>query len=214
MPVVPTPYELHPEQAVILNREKKDDVEAKRKAEDERKANEGIAKFKIEILFDKGFSTIKPSAGIVSFWENANQLHGGGDSIIHFCPGKRLKKNDCEHYIPDPSHGYGFLVCPKCHEVWNGDQVDGQVAARLSVQKWAELVLSYYRKLDMQCDVVIKYHTRDIRNAAKDKNAQDALAEVRSAEKRIRRIYTLSAIIRDTSAGADLYKRFLAFLSA
>ena len=214
MPAVPTPYELHPEQSILLTREKKEDIDATRAAEDERKANVGIAKFKIEVLFNKGFSIIKPSAGIVSFWENANQLHGGGDTIIHFCPGRKLKKNNCNHYIPDPSHGYGFLVCPKCHEVWNGDQVDGQVMGRHTVQNWAELLLQYYRRLDMRCDLVVKYHSGDIRNAAHAKHAQDALAKVRSEEKRLRRIYTLSAIIKDTSAGADLYKRFLAFLTA
>lgn len=214
MPGVVTPYILNPEQTLPMSREKKEDLETQRKAADERKANAGLAKFKIEILFNKDFSTIKPSAGIVSFWENANQLHGGGDTIVHFCPGKKLKKNDCDHYIPDPSHGYGFLICPKCHEVWNGDDVDGQVAARLTPQGWATLILGYYRRLDMQCDVVIKHHREDIRSASKAKFSQDTLASVRSSGKRRRRIYTMSAIIRDTSAGADLYKRFLAFVKA
>jgi hypothetical protein len=211
-----TPYSLNPEEGRALTPEDKETVEQQRAREDERKANAGIAKFKIEVLFNKGFSTIKPSAGIVSFWGNANQLHGGGDTIIHFCPGKRLGRSDCNHYIPDPSHGYGFLICPKCHEVWNGDDVDGQVAARLTTQKWAELIYNYYVRLDMMCDVVIKYHTTDIRNAttASIRDGGEALASARSPKKRLRRIYTMSAIIRDTSAGADLYKRLLAFVSA
>ena len=211
---VPTPYEPTPEHYQVMTPEKKESLAEQRKVADEKRDSAGLAKFKIEILFNKGFSVRKPSAGIVSFWENANKLHGGGDSIIHFCPGKKLKKNECEHYIPDPSHGYGFLVCPKCHEVWDGEQVDGQIAARLSPQGWAELIHRYYRRLDMRCDVVIKYHSEDIRNAARATNAGDALAKVRSSAKRIRRIYTMSAIIRDTSAGADLQKRFLAFVTA
>lgn len=212
--VTTTPYELNPEEMGPLTLEDKESIGQQRAREDERKASEGLAKFKIEILFDRGFSTIKPSAGIVSFWGNANKLHGGGDTIIHFCPGKKLGRSDCDHYIPDPAHGYGFLICPKCHEVWNGDDVDGQVAARLTSQKWAELIMSYYRKLDMMCDVVIKYHSSDIRSATLSKNPGDALATVRSSKRRLRRIYTMSAIIQDTSAGADLYKRFLAFVRA
>lgn len=213
MPV--TPYKDNPTAvARVLTEEERHDIEKKREQEDLALAELGKAKFKIEVLFTKELSTRKPIPGIVSFWESGTQLHGGGDSIIHFCPGKALKRNECSHYIPDPSHGYGFLVCPKCHTVWKGEEVIGQHIARLMLQDWAQVICDYYRRLDMNCDVVIKYHKNDIRAAARARHAEDPLRLVRSATKRLKRIYTLASIMQDLSAGSTLYDRILAFVTA
>jgi hypothetical protein len=198
----------------ILTAEEKHNIAEGRKMADQVRSAEGKAKFKIELLFTASWSVIKPVPGIMSFWESGSQFHGGGDTIVHFCPGRRLKKNDCEHYIPDPSHGYGFLVCPACTKVWNGTEVWGQVIGRNTAQQWAELITTYYRRLDMNCDIVIKYHKEDIRAAAVGILAEDKLAKVRSAPKRLKRIYLLESIMRDTSAGSGLYDRILAFVRA
>ena len=205
----------HPEHNKRLGQEEREELDRRRKNDDEAKNDMGLAKYKIEVLFSKGFSTRNPSAGIISFFENGNHLHGGGDSILHICPGKHLGKNNCDSFIPDPSHGYGFLVCPKCQEVWDGDDVIGQFAARLPAQKWAELIHKFYLKLEMRCDIVIKYHSQDIRAAAhKEGDTSDALALARSDKRRLRRIYMMSDIIKDTSAGADLLGRIKAFVVA
>jgi hypothetical protein len=202
-------------QARILSEEEKANIEAGRKEADAILAAEGKAKFKIELMFTEKWSVINPVPGIVSFWETGSQLHGGGDTIVHFCPGRKLKVNDCEHYIPDPSHGYGFLVCPSCHKVWNGDQVFGQIISRLTSKGWAELIEKYYRRLDMNCDIVIKYHKTDIRKAsAAGIHVEDTLRMTRSAEKRLKRIYTLKALMQDMAAGSALYDRILAFVRA
>ena len=212
---VPVPYTSNPEaQGRILSKEEKHNIAEGRKLADEIRAEEQIAKFKIELMFTKEFSIIKPVQGVMSFWESGAQLHGGGDAIIHFCPGKMLKRSECEHYIPDPSHGYGFLVCPGCNTLWKGDQVYGQVMARLTAQKWAELICKYYRKLDHNCDVTIKYHRSDIRNATRGRHNLDGLTDVRSEPKRLKRIYTLKNILRDLSGGSALYDRMLAFVKA
>lgn len=214
-PPLVVPYTQNPTQvARVLTAEERHKIEEERKKDDVFREDAGVAKFKIELLFNKEFSIIKPVPGIMSFWESGAQLHGGGDSIIHFCPSKKLGKGTCEHYIPDPSHGYGFLVCPACNEVWNGKDVYGQIIGRHTAQQWAQLIELYYRRLDMNCDVVIKYHKNDIRSAASQRHAEDSLGLVRSAPKRLKRIYTLSSLMRDMSAGSSLYDRILAFVRA
>jgi len=210
-----TPYQENPTAvARILTEEEKHKIAKDRELADLKLAEEGKAKFKIELMFTQEFSIIKPVPGIISFWESGAQFHGGGDSIIHWCPGRVLKRNDCEHYIPDPSHGFGILMCPKCQTVWKGEQVIGQYIARLTAQGWAQVLCDYYRRLDMNCDVVIKYHKNDIRSASRQRHSADSLHLVRSAQKRLKRIYTLANIMRDTSAGSSLYDRMIAFVKA
>lgn len=212
---VPLPYDHNPTAVTrILTEEERYDIESARRVEDIFRADQGKAKFKIELMFVKDFSIIKPVPGIISFWESGTQLHGGGDSIIHFCPGKKLGKNDCDHYIPDPNHGYGFLVCPSCGSTWTGDQVFGQVVGRHTAQKWAELICTYFHRLGMNCDVVIKYHKSDIRSANSARFAGDALQTVRSSPKRLKRIYTLASLMQDMAGGSSLYDRMLAFVKA
>lgn len=217
MPAAPTtvPYEENPTAvARVLTEEERHDIEKKREQDDVFRSDQGKAKFKIEVMFTKEFSIIKPVPGIVSFWESGSQLHGGGDAIIHFCPGKMKGKNNCEHYIPDPSHGYGFLICPGCNTLWKGKDVYGQVIGRHTAKEWAELICKYYRRLDMNCDVVIKYHRADIRNAAGARFNEDPLSIARSGAKRLKRIYTLASLMKDMSTGAELYDRILAFVRA
>jgi len=201
---------------ILLSPEDKEVFDAKKKALDALLDDKELAKYKIEIMFGKEFSPSKPSSGAVSFWESGSKFHGGGDTILHFCPGKRKGINDCEGMIPDASHGFGFLVCPHCHRTWNGDDVWGQLLARLDGRGWAALVLKYYRKLEMRADIVIKYHPDSLRAAAfreqeKQRMGSD-LSKVRA--KRAVAVYPLRNIIKDTSAGADLEGRFYAFIKA
>jgi hypothetical protein len=204
----------------FMTDEEKEVLRQKKEAMDKLMSQAGLAKYKIEILFHKGFAPSKDSAGIVSFWESGSKFHGGGDTIMHICPENRVHtkagKEGCGSFITDANHGYGFLICPKCQLVWDGEEVYGQVMARLGAKKWAQLVLKYYLRLDLNADIVIKYHPEDIRNAAaREQESQmmgDALRDVR--RKRSRRIYPLKNIIKDTSAGAELEERFEAFIRA
>jgi len=200
----------------FMTAEERSAFEQKKLALDKLFDDNNIAKYKIEVLFGKGFSTHKPSVGIMSFWESGSKFHGGGDTIMHICPGKELKKNNCEAFIHDSSHGYGFLVCSDCGEAWNGEQVYGQVAFRLTVKDWALVVLKYYRKLGMKADVYVKYHPDDIRSAAAREQASQHMGELLAGARRSRRprIYPLKNIIKDTSTGSDLLGRLEAFLRA
>jgi hypothetical protein len=58
------------------------------------------------------------------------------------------------------------------------------------------------------------YPANDIRAAAAAKHSGEALATARSRGKRLKRIYRMSAIIKDTAAGADLLTRIKAFVRA
>jgi hypothetical protein len=200
----------------FMDAEEKEVLEKRKSALDKLLEEQNIAKYKIEILFAKNYSPSKPSAGIMSFWESGTKLHGGGDTILHMCPGKDLGKNNCDAFIPDASHGYEFLVCPVCHVVWEGAQVSGQIAYRLTAQDWAKVVLKYYQKLEMRADIYMKYHPQDIRTAAALEQSKQHMGDVLLGARRSRRprIYPLSNILKDTSAGADLEARFLAFLRA
>jgi hypothetical protein len=214
-PVLADPLGLAPSNP-FMDAEEKEVLEKKQAALDKLLEEHNIAKYKIEILFAKDFSPNKPSAGIMSFWESGNKLHGGGDTIMHMCPGKDLGKNNCTAFIPDVGHGYGFLVCPTCKEAWEGEQVSGQIAFRLVAQDWAKVVLRYFQKLEMRADIYMKYHPHDIRTAAAREQANMHMGEVLQGARMSRkpRIYPLANIIKDTSAGADLEARFLAFLRA
>jgi hypothetical protein len=71
-------------------------------------------------------------------------------------------------------------------------------------------------KLEMKADIVVKYHEDDIRNAAMLEQVKSRGGEVLAGarRRRIPRVYPLQNIIKDTSAGADLEKRFYAFMRA
>ena len=196
--------------------EEKEVLEQKKAALDKLLEEKNLAKYKIEILFGRGYSPNKPSHGGMSFWESGSKLHGGGDTIMHLCPGKDLKVNDCEAFIPDASHGYGFLVCPSCHTAWEGEKVGGQILCRLTAQGWTQVVLKYFMKLEMKADIYVKYHPDDIRSAAALEQGKQHMGELLLGARRSRqpRIYPLKNIIKDMSAGATLEGRILAFLRA
>lgn len=215
MTVKPVAVDLAPSNP-FMTAEEREALEQQKATLDKLLEAKDLAKYKIEVLFGRGFSTRKPSHGGVSFWESGNKLHGGGDTIMHFCPGKELKVNDCDAFIPDASHGYGFLVCPRCGRTWDGEKVGGQILARLQIQDWAKLVVKYFAKLEMRADIYVKYHPDDIRSAAALEQSKQRMGDVLQGARKSRRprIYPLKNIIKDMNAGASLDDRILAFLRA
>lgn len=199
-----------------MSAEEVERLRKKQEAMDKLLAEEGKGKYKIELLLGQGRSAMKPIAGIMTFWESGTKLHGGGDTVMHICPGKSLKYNDCEAFIPDQSHGLGFLICPKCLKRWEGAQVFGQVAAKLDYGGWADKLLHYYQVLGHNADLVLKYYPDSLRNAALlEQGVQrqgEEFGKVRG--KRHKLVYPQAHIIKDTSNGADLRKQILRFLKA
>lgn len=178
-------------------------------------ASQQKAKFKIELMFGDERSLNKSVPGIISFWESGMKLHGGGDAKIYFCPGKSLKVNNCEKHIPFAFNAFGHLVCPECKQTWKGEQVIGEVLGRHSMREWAELLYTYFRRLEHNCDIYLKHAPNDIRSfAAQEQERQLGGDLLKKGRKRALHIYPLRNIIKDTAAGADILGRFHAFLTS
>lgn len=180
------------------------------------------AKYKLEVFFDEERSMHRPFGGTVTWWESGAKLHGGGDSKMYVCDNNadypHLEGKGCGALIPEAASGLNFLVCTKCGALWKNEEVVGEIFYRLTDLNWAYVLLKWFRLLDHDADIRIKYGRSDIRTAAMAEVERDRggelLHRVRSKERRSVSVYPLMNIIKDTSAGADLYKRILAFLRA
>lgn len=203
--------------APVLSDEDKYAIKKRIEALDKLLAADKKAKYKIEVFFSrKRTSHSGPYAGAISLWESGTKFHGGGDTKLYECPGKVRGVNDCAGFIPDPSNGYGFLVCPSCQQVWKGELVYGEVLLKLSTSAWAEVLLRYFVRLGHNADIYMKHPIEDIRAASHLEQEKQWMGEKLTKARTATRtaIYPLRNIIKDTSSGADLLGRFHAFLLA
>lgn len=197
-------------------------VEDKRKALDALLAEKNLAKYKLEVTFNNERSMHRPFGGTVTWWESGAKLHGGGDCKLYVCDCnadyRQLEGRGCGGLLPDSANGLNFIVCPSCGIMWKNEEVVGEIWYRLTMQKWADVLTKWFMRLESNADIRIKYARDDIRTAAAQEQARnrggELLAKVRDPERRASSIYPLAHIIRDTSAGADLRGRILAYLQA
>ncbi len=193
-------------------------VQEKIEALDKLLGDKKLAKYKLEVMFGEDRSFHKPFSGVVTWWESGNKLHGGGDNKLYLCPGKERAKNDCEGFLPDITTGLNLILCPKCKSLWKAEEVFGEVFYRLPMKKWADVLLSWFLRLELNADIRIKFARNDLRKAVlleQEKRLQgELLTKARSEDVRSTSIYPLANIIKDTSAGAGLHARILAFLKA
>lgn len=170
-----------------------------------------MARFKIEIQFGKGRSIWKPFPGVLSVFISGERFHGGGDGKVYLCP-----KPDCGAVIYPHERVGGYLRCRACGKMWKQESVIGELFFFLPPPKWAAVVHRMFVKLEHNADIYCKYHPTDIRYQTAMEMARsrggEAVGKARS--QRGLHIYPLKNIIRDTSAGAQLYDRFLAFINA
>jgi len=184
------------------------------------RADEVIARYKLEVMFGTKHTVRGLAYGVLTIWENGTKLHGGGDSSLYVCPGKNTKRNDCDAIIPDNAMGLSMVFCTNCGVLWKREELYSEQFFRLPIQRWADVIMYWFVKTGMDADIKIKYSYRykdmDIRTAAGAEQAKqlrgDILNRVRDKEHRVSRLYPLKNIIKDTSAGADLYTRILAFV--
>lgn len=202
----------------VLSEEDKAEIDRRLSIMDKLLADQGKAKYKIEFLFGRDRSNRAPYSGAVSFWESGTKFHGGGDTKLYMCPGATLGINDCQGFIPDPSNGYGFCVCPKCQKVWKDEQVGGEVFYKLPTSKWALIALKFFVALEHNADIYVKSleRTMDLRKATELEKERNRGGEVLLAARLARTpfIYPLRNILVDTANGADILGRFYAFLSS
>lgn len=222
-----------------LTEEDLDGVKQRMQAVDKLFAEQGLAKYKIELMF--GVSRPKDSRygsipGALQYFESGGKAHSGGDVKLYICPARTFKRQglrECptpihvQHNLPVPKtsecemplifsrNGFGLIYCGNCQQLWTAEQVVGEILCHLPMRKWAEVVYKHFRVLEMNADVVVKFAYDDLRAAALMEQARelrgDKLTPVR--QNRPMGIYRLSSILKDVNAGADLLKRFYAFLT-
>jgi len=177
-----------------------------------------VATYKLELIFGKKRSTAELTPGALTFWASGARFHGGGDDKLYLCPGKRLGRNDCEALLKDEYNSGVGIVCPKCGNIWKNDVVVGELLFNLPMRKWAEVLYTYFRRCDYDCDLYLKHARDDIRAVALAQSAKQTWKGSQGLDKarttRVRIIYPLRNIIKDASNGADLLARFYAFLMA
>lgn len=180
-------------------------------------------------------SNLKPSVGMLLAWESGKHYHGGGDDQMYWCG-----YDDCNKLMSSSNFTMFTAVCPHCHresfldpgskafhvkEVRDrGDNtatiaalpfVVGQKVFRLTPPKLARLIERVWRELGCNADIYLKYHPTDIRyDIADDHGAKISDRLVKDRQARSKLIYPLKNILKDTSAGADPYTRFLAMITA
>jgi hypothetical protein len=175
------------------------------------------AKYKIELVFGKARGAVdKPTPGMVSFWLNGSKFHGGGDEKLYLCPGRNLKKNDCEAIMPAFSNTADGSICPACGNIWKSESTIGEYMFNLPMRKWAEVLHRFFRIFEYHSDIYLKYAPLDIRSitrAQAEKTTWEGSKKLANTrDKRAKSIYPLRNIIKDINAGADLEKRLYAFL--
>lgn len=173
-------------------------------------------RYKIDVFFREVQTVNGLRTGMLQVFENGTKLNGDGDAKVYFCPGDKLRGSGCQGVIPYDSTGYGFLVCPSCVTTWKEEEVYGEILANWFPQGWADQIERTFRQLGSSADIYVKYPRFSLQKASEQEQEKelrgDKLNAVRSARKRV--IYPLRNILQDTSAGADLNKRILAFLKA
>jgi hypothetical protein len=147
----------------------------------------------------------------MSIYLSGTKLHGGGDEKLYLCPDER-----CPGIIYPTERLGGTVMCRACEMMWDENKLVGELFFHLTAQDWAHAIHKMFVRLEHRCDIYLKYHPEDIRHRAMAEVAKsrrgEAINEARAA--RGLHIYPLQNLIKDTSAGAALYDRFLAFIRA
>ena len=183
------------------------------------------AKYKIEIHFGKSRTTKGPNVGALTVFESGNRLNGEGDEMMYICsqrdsglalnaPGYKDKPiqrgtGGCGAYIPGSAIRGGIANCPNCGSLINAEQLTSTQLFNLTTDSLAEKLCRWFEQLESNCDIYLKYHPTDIRYKAME--STEGLDKARML--RGLTIYPLANIIKDTSNGASLKKRFVALLS-
>jgi len=194
-----------------LSKEEQQSIKERMAAFDRLIGTQINARFKIEVQFGKGRSGRKPFPGALSVFLSGEKLHGGGDGKIYLCP-----RPDCGSVIY-PHERIGEKVrCRGCDHMWPQQDIIGELFFFLTPPKWAAVIHRMFVKLEHNADIYLKYHPTDIRYQTSMEMSRNRGGEeiAKSRQRRGLHIYPLKNIIKDTSAGAQLYDRFLAFIRA
>lgn len=168
------------------------------------------AKYKIEIIFGEGRTTMGPNPIVMKVWESGKRLNGGGDELAFWCLNEDGSQG-CGKIITAQHIKNGIGFCPHCKMGVNARLIaDGRVGV-WSTKNLAAVLEQVFRKdLDSDADIYLKYHKTDPRFIAMMKAEGPAVAQRLKGM----HIYPLKNILRDTAHGASLSGRFFAFLTS
>jgi hypothetical protein len=199
-----TPEQREARRRESLRREKKTDEEL------DTKLGEVRAKYKIEVTFIQGRTVQGPNKLGIQIWESGKRFHGGGDELMYWCKDNRQGNNDgC--WSPIGSDFIGEVtVCPNCKKTWNPEYLTMMRIGNVTSQNLAKELATIFRQLSSNADIYLKFHRTDIHYIAMEREKGPDVA------KRLKgmHIYPLKNILKDTAAGADLAKRFFAFVTS
>lgn len=181
------------------------------------------ARYKIQVTFTQARKSHGNVEVGIEFWESGLKLHGGGDQKMMICKSKRIPdpkdpKGGCGNLIPaddiiqapniDKAGNPigGLAICRHCKTNWVISEMTDWYYMRAPYKTVAERLVEFFRKLNGNADIFLKFHPEDFRVVEVSK----ALGHSKSRKA----IYPLKNIIKDTSAGADITRRFHAFLTA
>lgn len=174
------------------------------------------ARYKIQVFFTGKRTTQGPNDVTLTFWESANELHGGGDELMYICRDGSSKEN------PPPGCGTIFsgsnisgsnagliATCPGCKRIVNANRLARDLTGRKTSRELAKALAGLWYKLGGNAALYLKFQPGDIRYVAA---SGDGVSSYRRGQ--IPVMYPLKRILEDTSVGSNLESRFYAFLTA
>ena len=208
-----TPEQREARRRESLRREQKTDAAMENKL-----GGEIRAKYKIEIEFlgpdEKGYpgrTSKGPNRLGVKVWESGKRFHGGGDELMFWCLSS-LKDvgGGCGALMTGDNIRNGIAYCPSCKNMMRLEAMTDTRVGFFTNQSLAKEVANLFRYLGSDCDIYMKFHKTDIHYIAMER----AHGPEKAARLKGMHIYPLKNILKDTSSGADLGRRILAFLNS
>lgn len=187
-----------------------------------------VAKYQIEVQYGQNRTLAGPNVAVVSFYIKGSRLGGGGDEKLYLCeacdatsatqPADKFRDikqrsphvQGCGAFIPPSAIKRDVACCPGCQRLINAAMLTGEVLYKAPTSLLAQRLADYWRRLEGDADLYIKYHTSDIR-------FQEMVVRLGSAKaRRLRGLlaYPLARILRDTASGKSIETAFADCLSA
>ena len=187
------------------------------------------ATYKLELHFGSGRTT-QDAKGAFTCWESGKALNGDGDVQMVFCGFGQDTTRACERPFSVDCIQEIWAVCPHCNRKQWANVLDKKkyrkraefrdqdlpcchniIVFPTNSTRWiSERLVYYFDVLMSDADVYLKYHPKDIRYTTMvEHQGAHAARKMRGLH-----IYPLANIIKDTSTGASLAGRFLAFIRA
>ena len=188
-----------------LLREKKGDSEL------DKSLGEVRAKYKIEVTFVQGRTPKGPNKLGIQIWWSGKHFHGGGDELVFWCKDNRDGENGgCWGIIPPDCIRGEIAVCPHCNRTVISELLTNMKMGNVTSQNLSKELAKLFHELGSNADIFIKYHRTDVHYIAMEREKGPEVA----ARLKGMHIYPLKNILKDTMAGADLVKRFYAFVTS